>query len=173
MSNENHNPLAPMADEVMSAEDEAELLRLLSFDSANIPGTESESVAEEHQPPRSKYFGVYNNTGTNSDKFAFRSALGVRGKGGKHRWINLGYFNCEIVAAMAYNVAAINTFGKGAWLNPVSPADADVEEFTAWKAKRAEHIETATAKIKELQGDGVALRYVDLDKREADINATA
>lgn len=175
MSNEEHNPLAPMADEVMSAADEAELIRLLSFDSVNIPGVEDDSIAEEHQPPRSKYFGVYNNTGTNADQFAFRSALGVRnkGKGGNsHRWINLGYFNCEHVAAMAYNVAAVNTFGKGAWLNPVKPEDANVEEYTAWRAKRAAHIETAATKIKQMQADNVTLRYVDLDKREADI-ATA
>lgn len=168
MSNQSYDSLG------MSEEDIAEFERYLAVDSADIPGAGAGVNRDAHDPshnaPRSQYFGVYNNTGNNADKFRFRSALRM-GQGKNARWLNLGYFNCEIVAAMAYNVAAVNTFKKGAFLNPVSPEDADAEELKRWKELRAEHIATATETIQKLKEDGVHLRYVDLEARNAETHA--
>lgn len=165
-----------MSDSKMSVQDEQELLRLLQIDSADIPGAGAgvnrDLKDPSHTAPRSQFFGVYNNTGNNADKFKFRAALRM-GKPESPRWLNLGYFNCEVVAAMAYNVAAINTFGKGAWLNPVKAADANAEELKTWREKRAEHIETASTKLKTLIADGESMRYVDVHARSEEIAKTA
>lgn len=164
MSNDNH--------EVMSPEDEAELSRLLSMDSANMPSSmavnqeQLASNASSEQPIRSKYYGVYDNNGTNKDQFAFRAALRL-GNGTTARWMNLGYFNCEHTAAIAYNVAAVNMFNKGAWLNPVDTKLCNVEEYSRFKELRAAHIITSTAKVKAIQEAGGEMRYVDLDRDTA------
>lgn len=162
----------------MSDSDQAELKRLLQIDSANMPNSmavnqeqlASDASVEVPEPVRSKYFGVYTNTGNNKDAFQFRAALSM-GQADKKRWMNLGYYNCEIVAAMAYNTAAINTFGAGAWLNPVNKDDANAEELQRFHTVRAGHIATASAKIKTLLAEGVNLQYVDLDARNDEVAA--
>jgi len=162
-----------MTNSVMTPAEEAELKRLLQMDSADIPGAGAgvnrDLKDPTHTTPRSLFYGVYNNTGNNADKFKFRSALRV-GRD-KPRWINLGYFNDEIIAAMAYNVAAVNMFGKGAWLNPVDATMVgDTDELARWRKQRGEHIETAKTKIAQLKAEGIEPRYVDLEARsqEAD-----
>jgi len=158
----------------MSAADQAELERLLQLDSANMPtsmAVNQEMLASDNSvavstPVRSKYFGVYNNKGNNADKFAFRSALRL-GSGDNARWMNLGYFNCEHTAAIAYNVAAVNMFGGGAFLNPVDDTLCNVEEYTRFKELRASHIISSAAKVKALHAEGKDMRYVDLDREAA------
>jgi len=155
----------------MSAEDTEELNRLIAVDSADIPTSmavnqaqiASDNSVEEPELPRSKYFGVYNNTGKNADKFKFRAAVRV-GSGKNKYYMNLGYFNCEHVAAMAYNTAAVNKFNSGAWLNPLDMSLLDTDELARFKKKRAGYITTAVAKIAAMHEAGIPINYVDLDR---------
>lgn len=168
---------------VMSAEDEAELIRLLGADSANMPTSMAvnqeqirQSASSEVKLTRSKYYGVYHNNGKNKDDFAFRSALRIGhddpDKGIKADYINLGYFNCEHTAGIAYNVAALNTFGQGAWLNPINPDWCDQAEYERFKDVRAEHIIKATAKMVKLRAENKSPRYVDLQASEQSAQST-
>ena len=139
-------------------------------DSANMPSSmavnqdqiNSANSTDGTHEARSKYYGVYTNKGKNADKFAFRAALRL-GNGDNARWMNLGYFNCEHTAAIAYNVAAVNMFGKGAWLNPVDTKLCEPVEYARYKEVRAAHIVSSTKKVKEIQEAGGELRYVDLE----------
>ena len=151
----------------MTPPNQQEFLRLMSFDSANMGGTDQSGIHPDHRQERSPYVGVYHNNGTNADKFKFRSALRM-GSGEKAFWLGLGYFNDEAIAALAYNVAAMNKFGAGAWLNPVELSDVtDQVELAAWQTLRADYIASATAKLAELQAAGTEIKYSSLEDREA------
>lgn len=174
-----HTPAkAPMTGLEMSASDQAELARYLAVDSADLPTSmavnqeqiASDNSVEETPLPRSKYFGVYNNTGKNADKFKFRAAVRVGSNSNKY-YVNLGYFNCEHTAALAYNTAAVNKFNSGAWLNPVDVALCDADELARFKKKRAGYITTAVAKIAAMHEAGTHINYVDLDRDLAPAHA--
>lgn len=163
----------------MTPQEEQELHRLLQVDSANMPSSmavNQEQLASaasvDKLPARSIFYGVYTNTGNNADKFKYRAAVRL-GSGEKARFMNLGYFNCETTAALAYNVAAINTFGAGAWLNRVDKSLADATELARFHELRSKHISTAASKVADLTAKGIDLQYVDLADREASIQNAA
>lgn len=162
----------------MSQEDEEELQRYLNIDSANMPNSmavNQDQMAQEAssalpEQPRSKYYGVYNNNSGNQSHMPFRAALRLGSKASA-RWVPLGYFKCEHVTAIAYNVAAINYFGKGAWLNPVDTEKCDSTEYARFRELRADYIADSVTKLKAMHANGEHPNTVDLD-REIDTTAT-
>ena len=164
----------------MSPTDQAELERLMGFDSSQMPTSMAVNqetlrmdASSENTEARSLYYGVYNvkPESQNFGKFKFRAAIRLGNDKfhadgtvkSKATWVNLGYFNCEHTAGMAFNVAAVNYFGKGAWLNPIDTANADPEEYAEWKEQRAEYIVKASAAVAAIVEKGGSMRYVDLE----------
>lgn len=160
-----------MTDTKMSDEDIAELEYYLGVDSANMPSSmavNQEQMAQEAssalpEQPRSKYYGVYNNNSGNQSHMAFRAAVRLGSKANA-RWVNLGYFNCEHTAAIAYNVAAINYFGKGAWVNPVATEKCDPVEYARYRELRADYIADSVTALKAMHVKGEHPNTVDLDR---------
>lgn len=113
-------------------------------------------------PQRSGYLGVYENR---SDKYPdkpFRAALCVNKGKPDQKWMNLGYFKCEHVAAAAYNVASLNVFkGKG-YLNPVDHDSRDEEDYKAFVAKRHDKIASAVAIFNKAKEAGVEFKHWEL-----------
>ena len=161
--------------DAMGDEERLEFERLLTVDSADIGGHMDMhgSQKEESQPERIPYMGVYHNTGNNSEQFKYRAALRL-GSGAKAHWMPLGYFNDIVVAAVAYNVAAVNKFGAKAFLNKVQIADAtNQEERQRWENLRSSHIATAKTAIADIQARGGIMQFVDFTKREEELAATS
>jgi hypothetical protein len=70
----------------------------------------SQNKGPNRRPGTSKYKGVFlcRRTGR------FRARVSLNGKR-----IYLGYFDCEVEAARAYNMKAAELFGEVAYLNPI------------------------------------------------------
>ena len=160
----------------MSVQDAEELNRLLGLDSANMPNSmavnQQLAASASGAPvvgdsPRSKYYGVYHNHGDNAVEFPFRAAVRL-GTKKKPRYVNLGYFKCEHVSAIAYNVAAINYFGKGAWINPVATELCDPAEYDRYKELREDYIAMSVTAMKEMHAAGNHPHTVDLNRTAAE-----
>ena len=143
-----------------------ELARALSMDSANISGLNQEHVAPENREERIPHLGVYYNRHPNATT-KYRAAVRL-GSGEKANYLPLGNFNDLIIAAMAYNVGALNKFGTAAWLNRVSEdMVTDHAEYAEWQAKRAGFIQSASKIVQEAHSKDVKLQFTSEEGREA------
>ena len=151
-------PPAPVISDV-----DAELQALFAdIEPVEIETIPTEDLPSPHNPPRSKYLGVYHNNGNNSNLFMYRAAICLFKGQPNQKWINLGYFNCEHVAATAYNVASINYFNGKGMLNPVNKPDRDVEEYTLFLARRKTHILSAQKMVQSNAASGIKPRMWEI-----------
>ena len=106
--------------------------------------------------------GVYVNTHKNRAEFKYRAAISQNDQGsGKLFWINLGYFHCPLLAAQAYNVAALGIYLGSAKLNRVDISTCPPKEVADFRTKRALRIKIAAMVIEHVKQAGGSLNYVN------------
>lgn len=160
-----------MEPQTFTAQDEAEMAAFFASEAMDDPmnpvdqpagEAETGAPANEKLDTRTDYRGVYVNTHKNKDKFKFRAAISQKDQNtGNLFWTNLGYFNCQLVAAMAYNVAALGIYLGKARLNKVNPSECNTGELEEFKRKRALRIQIANVVINSVRASGAELQYVD------------
>lgn len=115
-----------------------------------------------HNQAPSKYLGVYHNPNATAAQKPYRAAI-CRFKGQPNqKWVNLGYFDCEHVAATAYNVASINYFNGKGMLNPVNVDLRDAKEYNAFKTKRQEFVVKAAQQLTANQAANIPTKHWEL-----------